>query len=197
MPKPTTLETCRKFLFDNPKKKLSTQMSARLLRIRSAFVHWSEFPMKGEVQIRNFLMEEHDISQSQAYDDLGIIKNLLGNVKNASKQWHLYTFIEMAKETYEIAKNKNDARAMAMVMGNYGKYTQLHIPDNEQIPWHEIIPQLIEPTEDPTVVGLIRDPNSRKKAKKLLEKYSNEISSTIKVVHVEDIEFIDVEDEEN
>ena len=195
MPKPTTLETCSKYLFENPKKELAPQMSARLKRIRGAYVHWSEFPMKGEIQIRNFLMDEYDIGQSQAYDDINIIKMLLGNVKNASKQWHLYTFIEMAKETYQIAKEKLDARAMAMVLGNYGKYTQLHIPDQEQIPWHEIIPQLIEPTEDPTVIGLVREPNARKNKIKLLEKYSNEISSNIKTVHVEDIEFIDVTDE--
>lgn len=194
MPKPTTLEICRRYLFENPEKPLAPQMDARLKRIRGAFVHWSEFPMKGEIEIRNFLMDEYEIGMSQAYEDLTIIKMLLGNVKNAAKQWHLYTFIEMTKEAYQIAKTKQDSRGMAMLIGNYGKYTQLHIPDQEQIPWHEIIPQEIEPTEDPTVVGLERIPNAREKAKLLLEKYSNEISSSIKTVHIEDIEFIDVED---
>ncbi|MFK5856592.1 MAG: hypothetical protein QM503_10705 [Bacteroidota bacterium] len=195
MPKANTLEICRKYLFENPKEKLSPQLDLRLKRIRGGFVYWTEFPMKMDFEIRDFLMEIYDVEKSQAYDDLTIIKMLLGNVKNASKQWHLYTFLEMAKETYQIAKDKLDPRAMAMVMGNYGKYTQLHIPDKEQIPWHEIIPQLIEPTEDPTVVGLVRDPDARKKAKKLLEKYSNEISDKIQTVHIEDIEFIDVSDD--
>jgi len=193
MSKANTLEICRKYLFENPETPIAPQLAERLKRIRGAFVHWTEFPMKTEVEIRNYLMDEYDLGISRAYDDLSIIKMLLGNVQNASKQWHLYTFIEMAKETYRIAKDKQDARAMAMVLGHYGKNTQLHIPDQEQIPWHEIIPQLIEPTEDPTVVGLEPDPKVREKAKKLLEKYSNEISSTIKVVHVEDVEFIDVE----
>jgi len=196
MPKPTTLEICRKYLFENPGKEdkvISPQMRSRLIRIRAAFVHWTEFPMKGEIEIRNLIMDEFGVSLARAYDDLVIIKMLLGNVQNAGKQWHLYSFIEMTKDAYQIAKDKQDARAMAMLIGNYGKYTQLHIPDQEQIPWHEIIPQLIEPTEDPTVVGLQPDPGVREKAKKLLEKYSGEISSTIKVVHVEDVDFIDVQ----
>lgn len=197
MAKPQTLEICRKYLFDNPKEKLSPQLSQRLTRIRSGFTHWNEFPMYGESHIRDFLIDEFDIAKTQAYDDINIIKMLLGNVVNASKQWHLHTFLEMAKETYEMSKDKKDTRAMAMVIGQYGRYTQLHIPDQERIPWGDLIPKIIEPTEDPTVIGLVRDPNAREKAAKLMEKYADDITSNIKAPNAEDVDFVEIKDDES
>lgn len=186
MPKRQTLELCRQYLFENPTKELAPQMKLRLQRIRSAYTHWTEFPMKSELQIRNFLIDNCDIKKSQAYDDIEIIKSLLGNIKSASKDWHRFRFNAMIEESYEIAKAQQDPKALSMIIREYGKNNQLHIPDSQAIPWSEIIPQFIEPTEDPTVIGLKRDPNLRIRISELMKKYSNDIAEDVTAVLIED-----------
>lgn len=186
MPKRETLELCRQYLFENPTIELSTQMKNRLTRIRSAYTLWMEFPMKSELQIRNFLVDNFDVKKVQSYDDIVIIKALLGNVKNASKDWHRFRFNAMIEESYEIAKAQQDPKALSMIIREYGKNNQLHIPDSLAIPWSEIIPQYIEPTEDPTVIGLKRDPNLRVKISDLMKKYSSDIAEDVTAVFIED-----------
>jgi len=181
------LEICRKYLFDNPKEPLTKQLSDRLLRIRSAYVHWSEFPMKGEIEIRNFIIDNNEIDVSTAYRDIEIIKALLGNIKSASKDWHRFRFNAMIDQSYEIAIAKQDPRALAMIIREYAKNNLLHIPDSQNIPWDQIIPQLIQPTEDPTVIGLKRDPNVRQRAKELLDKYTSDIAENTIAVYLEDV----------
>lgn len=183
------LEICRKNLFENPGKPLPERTQERLIRIRKAYTHWSEFPMKSEVQIRDFLVSE-GIQRSMAYYDLEIIKVLLGNVKNAGKEWHRYRLISMVEEAYEIAQEKKDAKAMALIIDKYGKYTQLNIPDHEQIPYDQIVNQPFEPTSDPTSLGLLPDPDIDAKTKKMKEKYAEEIDA-----NVQDVEFVEIIDD--
>ncbi len=193
MSKTDTLEICRKYLFDNPKEKLPLQINERLIRIRAAFVHWTEFPMKGDIEIRDFIMDEYDLSKSQAYDDLGIIKVLLGNVKNAGKEWQRYTVIEMIKLAFDMAKTKQDSKAMILAADKLGKYTQLHLPDVDPIPYDDIVPQPFEPTSDPSAVGLKPVNNLKERIQALREKYSADIDE-----NVTDVEFVEInpEDEE-
>lgn len=182
-----SLEMYRKFLFENPtKEKIPAQYKERLFRIRKAFSHWCEFPMKSEVEIRDFLVSD-GINRSQAYNDLIIIKALLGNVKNAGKEWHRYRLITMLEEAYHLAIEKQDPKAIAIIADKLGKYTQLHIPDHEQIPWEEIKPQPFEPTSDPSSLGINPDPDIDNKIKKMKEKYMDDIDN-----NVQDVDFIEI-----
>jgi len=184
--KTETLELFRQYLFENSNNQIPGQSVERLTRIRAAFTHWCEFPMKTEKEIVDFIISQ-GISKSMAYYDLELIKVLLGNVKNASKEWHRYRLIVMAEESYKTAKDKKDAKAMAMVMDKYGKYTQLHIPDHQAIPYDEIVNQPFEPTEDPSPLGLKPDPDIETKIRKMKEKYADEIDKNI-----EDVEFTEI-----
>jgi len=179
MPKPDTLEICRKYLFENSTKDLAPQMNDRLLRIRSAYSHWVEFPMKSDNEIRLFIQDNYSIAKSSAYEDLSILKILLGSIKNASKEWHRYTVIEMIKEAYDLAKDKQDPKAMILAVDKLGKYTQLHLPDIDPIPYEDIVPQPFEPSSDPAVVGLKPVADLAAKIKKLKEKYADEIDSNV------------------
>ena len=179
MPKPDTLEICRKYLFENPTEELSPLMNDRLLRIRSAYAHWVEFPMKSDNEIRLFIQDNSDVCKASAYSDLNILKILLGSIKNASKEWHRYTVIEMIKEAYDLAKDKQDPKAMILAIDKLGKYTQLHLPDIDPIPYEDIVPQPFEPSSNPAVVGLKPIDNLAAKIKKLKEKYATEIDSNI------------------
>ena len=192
MSNPHTLEVCRKYLFENPTDKLSPQTQAKLLRVRSAYSHWYEFPMKSEIELRNFLMDNHDVSRYVAWGDLTVVKVLLGNIVAVSKEWHRFTVIEMVKEAYELAKALQDPKAMILAADKLGKYTQLHLPDVDPIPYEDIVPQAFEPTSDPQAVGLKPIPDLQKRIKDLKDKYSADIDS-----NVVDIEFVEIPKQED
>jgi len=175
------LEICRQNLFENPTEKLPESTHNRLIRIRAAYTHWNEFPMKSELEIKDFLLS-FGVKKSMAYYDLEIIKVLLGSVKNAGKEWHRYRVISMIEEAYQLAKEKQDPKAMGLIIDKYGKYTQLNIPDHEQIPYEDIVPQPFEPTSDPSVVGIKPVPDIRERIKKLKEKYYQDIDENIREV---------------
>lgn len=186
MAKNDILEICRKHLFENPSNKLPERTMERLVRIRKAYTHWCEFPMKSEVEIRDFLVSE-GINRSMAYYDLEIIKVLLGNVKNAGKEWHRYRLIAMVEESYAMARDKLDVKAMALLIDKYGKYTQQHIPDHEQLPFDQVRNQPFEPTTDPTSLGILPDPEIDSKMKKMKENYAEDIDNNI-----QDVEFVEI-----
>jgi hypothetical protein len=56
------------------------------------------------------------------------------------------------------------------------------------MPWDEIIPVPIEPTNDPTVLGVKPLENRDEEVKRLIDKYRGEIE-------IEDIEYQDLNDE--
>jgi hypothetical protein len=103
------------------------------------------------------------------------VEILLGNIKNPEKAWMRYRVNSMLETAFKKAEDLKDPKAMAFVADKLGKYNQLDKPDAEPIPFDEIIPQPFEPTDDPTPLGLKKDPNIREKKKKMLEKYLHEI----------------------
>jgi hypothetical protein len=78
---------------------------------------------------------------------------------------------------------------MALAADKMGKYNMLDKPDAEPLPFDEIVPQSFDPTDDPTPLGLKKDPQIREKRKRMLEKYASEIE-------IEDVPFEELNDDE-
>lgn len=191
MPRPTTLEICRKHLYDQ-EDNIPVSYQERIKRLRVGYTFWYEFPTKREPDIRDHLMNEFGIVKSTAYEDIQIIKVLLGDIKNPGKEWIRYRVNTMLEEAYSVAEKKKDAAGMALAADKLGKYNMLDKPDAEPLPFDEIVPQPFEPTDDPTSLGLKKDPNIREKKNKMLEKYHAEIE----IVDVPYEEMIKSDDEE-
>lgn len=191
MPRSTTLEICRKHLYHN-EDEIPVTYQERIKRIRVGYTFWYEFPTKKEPDIRDHLMNEFGIVKSTAYEDIQIIKILLGDIKNPGKEWIRYRVNSMLEEAYSIAEKKKDAAGMALAADKLGKYNMLDKPDAEPLPFDEIVPQPFEPTDDPTPLGLKKDPKIREKKNKMLEKYHAEIE----IVDVPYEEIIKSDDEE-
>jgi len=135
----------------------------------------NEFPSKKDREIIQHLQNQFGIERSAAYEDLRLIKDLLGSINRQSKDWHRFKFNNMIQKAYEMAELKNDPDSMVKASNTYGKYNQLDKEDAERIPWEEIIPQLYEPTDDPTVLGIKRVPNIREKIAAMKNKYMGDI----------------------
>lgn len=174
MPRPSTLEICRQHLYSDI-DLVPVAYQERIKRLRVAYTFWYEFPTKTEADIRDHLMNEFDVAKSTAYEDIQVVKALLGDIKNPAKEWVRFQVNAMFDEAYAMAKLQQDPKAMTMAGDKKAKYNMLDKPDAEPLPFDEIVPQPFEPTDDPTVLGLKKDPQIREKKKKMLEKYMGEI----------------------
>ena len=174
MGRSTTLEVCRKHLYSEP-DNIPAGYKEKILRLRVGYSYWYEFPTKGEPEIRDHLMNEFKCAKSTAYEDLQIIKILLGDVKNPGKDWIRFQVNAMLDAAYKLAETQKDPKAMAIAAAHKGKYNMLHIIDSEVLPFDKIAVQQFEPTDDPSSLGLKRDPDIREKKRKMLEKYNSDI----------------------
>ena len=163
-------------------------MISRLVRIRSAYTVWNQFPMKKEKEIRDLLVSQNNIDRSTAYEDIQIIKQLLGDFNAASKAWHRFKFNAMIEKSYSMAEKKQNPLAMAMAADKYGKYNQLDKEESERLPWDEIAIQPFEITSDPSTIGIKAIPNIKERIAKLKEKYFADIQD----INYEDVTTEDI-----
>jgi len=153
------------------------RQQVRLKRLRDIHAYWLNFPDKHDLDIVVKLSREYGVSQSQAYQDVRIVKLILGNMSKASKDFHRYRFIQMIEETFEMAKKNKDAKAMASATAAYGKYTMLDKEDLVDKGYDRIQIQPFIPTDDPASVGLKPIPDLRRRVAQLLKKYSTDIET--------------------
>ena len=178
MPRPDTLEICRVHLFDEKeelqKQSLPDATIERIIRIRAAYMFWLAHPRNADAEIRDFLLN-FGVNKSAAYEDIQIIKILLGNATETSKAFHRFKFNSMILNAYEVAEKKHDTRSMVSSSAQYARYNQLDKEDAYKIPWNEIVPQPFEPTSDPSVIGIKPIANIQEKIRALKEKYFKDI----------------------
>lgn len=157
----------------------------QLKRYRAAFHLSLETPFIADIKLRDFLVKEFKISESQAYRDIGNIRILLGNVRNAGKEWIRYLVNETLKGAITDAKKKKYLKERIAAAGLLGKYNRLDKEDALEIPWDEIIPISIEPTSDPTVLKIKPLANKEEEIRKMYEKYKDDIE--LEYVEYEDL----------
>lgn len=158
-----------------------------ILRFRFCFSRLLEKPSLQDKKLRDDLMNEYNISESQAYRDIADIKIFLPNIRAAGKEWIRYVVNEELKEAIQDAKDSDMLRERIEAIKALAKYNKLDQDDGEELPWDKIIPIPIEPTTDPTVLGIQPIKNLDNEIKKLIDKYKGEIE-------IEDIEYQDIDD---
>lgn len=192
MAKPEIYDICVKHLYDDKNKltHLAPQQIDKLLRIRSAYTMMLEFPSKKDREIILHLQTNFGIDRTAAYDDLRVIKELLGSINKQSKDWHRFKFNNMIEKAYNLAELKQNSDAMTKAANTYGKYNQLDKEDVQTVPWDKIIPQLFEPTSDPSVLGIKPMPKFRETIAALKKKYLQDAED----VTYEEIDLKNLED---
>ncbi|MDR0685960.1 MAG: hypothetical protein LBF79_00655 [Dysgonamonadaceae bacterium] len=185
------MEKCRIHLFDDTdsmrEQSLPDTLIARIVRLRSAYTLWLNSPSKKDVEIRDHIMAVGKVNQSIAYEDIKLIKILLGEMTETSSAFHRFKFNNMIMSAYHLAEKRKDTRSMVAASAQYAKYNKLDKEEPQKIPWDEIIPQQFEPVSDPSVIGIKPVANIQQRIAELKKKYSNEI---------EDIQFESVDFDE-
>lgn len=181
MAKKETYDLCIAHLYDDVSKlqHLAPQQLERLKRIRSAYTIMLDFPNKKDRDIILHLEKMFSIERSTAYEDLRIIKDLLGSINRQTKNWHLFKFNNMIMKAYERAEAKDNEDGMTKAADKYAKYNQLDKEEAQRMPWDEIKPQLFEPTSDPSVLGIKPLPNYRETIAALKKKYLHDVAEDI------------------
>lgn len=159
----------------------------RLLRLRALYTFWLNFPMKTTREMVQQDMTMHpDIKQREAYDDIKLIKILIGNLEAESKEWHRHVFNRRTDEVFRQAMRDHDNRAAEKANADYAKYNRVGEIDPQPFDYDDIIPHQIEPTDDPTVIGIAPIKDLRGSIRKLKKKLGADI---------QDAEFIELNDD--
>lgn len=159
----------------------------RLLRLRSLYTFWQNFPGKTTREMVQQDMAMHpDIKQREAYDDIKLIKILLGNLEAESKEWHRYVFNRRTEEVYRQALRDHDNRAAEKANADYAKYNRVGELDPQPFDYDDLVPHQIEPTDDPTVIGIAPIKDLRGQIRRLKRKLGADI---------QDADFIELNDD--
>lgn len=169
----TKFDKLQKSLFEDGVRLTEKDAEIRR-RYQTVFVVWLENPTWSDKDIVKFMRQNLGTGKSQSYEDLQKIKLMLGNVRNAAKEWQRYRVVEMCMESYKMAKHRGDIKAMVMAADKLGKYTKLDKDELEVPPWDKMIPPQFEPTSDVSVLGITRTPEFKKRVEKLKRKYMGE-----------------------
>lgn len=186
---PSIYETAIEHLFTDEDKMNSSGLPAatvkHILRLRAAYNMWLRFPSKRDREVVSFIMEQGHVGQSAAYEDLRVLKLLLGELQRTSKDFHRYKVLRMLDAAYEKAKEAGNTRDMVAAADKMGKYTQLDKEDQRDRGYDKIIPQVFVFTDDPTVIGLQRMPGFREKIRKAKEQYWLEDTELVEAEEVD------------
>ena len=192
MSMPANIDEYQLSLFESAdemaRKRLPQEMIDRLLRLRSLYTFWLNFPDKGTREMVNQEKVMYpQLKERQCYDDIKLLKILIGNLEQESKEWHRHVFNARTERIYKEAMRAHDYRSAEKANADYAKYNKLDKDEIEQHDFSEIVPPVIEPTDDPTVIGLKPVKDLRGKIQKLKKKLGADII---------DADFIELKDEE-
>ena len=191
MPLPVNIEQYQLNLFSSidemKESNLPQQTIERLLRLRELYTVWRNYPAMSTKEMVERDQKSHGVNQRQAYDDIKLIKILMGNLEQESRDWQRLVFNRRCDEIYNAAKRAGDFKSEEKANEDYAKYNRLNEPDDLRIDPSSIVPLVIEPSSDPTVIGINPPKDWRKKMEHYKQKWRTEATDT---------DFVEVKDDE-
>ena len=177
MPLPAIIDVASHDLF-TPEAELRTKyveaQVAHVLRLREMYNWYLSNPDAHDRQFIDECRSRYQLSKSQSYEDLALIKRLLPALSTASRDFHRWKANEMLLETYRMAKARKDTKTMEKAASSYAKYNRVDLEDEQAVPYDDIVVQPFTATTDPTVLGLVPIPNLQKRIDALLKERSGE-----------------------
>ena len=172
---------------DELRKSLPAASVERVLRLRELYNWVISNPDCKDKEFVDVAIGRFGISKTLAYDDLKIIKSVLPNITQASRDYHRWKYNEMILETYQMAKKRKDTQTMERAATSYAKFNNVNVEDEQSVPYDMIVVQPFTATDDPTVLGIKPIPNIEKVISDMIEKYRAES------LDIDDIEYEDAD----
>lgn len=198
---PDIMDVVRQDLYTSKEEMLSKYAAPQVehvLRLREMVTWVIANPDAKDRQFVDEIKQRYGISHVTAYADLKIIKSVLPNLAESSREYHRWRYNEMILETYQMAKKRKDTKTMEKAASSYAKYNRIDVEDEMAVPYHMIVVQPFFPTTDPRVVGINPVPNIDERIRKLTKELGESHPDTLNVEYEDaDLKFEEIfEDEE-
>lgn len=146
----------------------------RVERLRELSSYLRSYPSTSPKELVSRCMQLFHVGKSQAYDDIHLLKILIGNLEATTKEFARWRVNQMIEEDRQAARRDGDWRAVASMQKNYILNNQTDKPDTPDMAFDRIVPLQIEPTDDPSVLGIKAPKNLRARRDKLIKQYSKD-----------------------
>lgn len=146
----------------------------RVERLRELSAYWRSYPQTSPKELVSRCMQLFKVGKSQAYDDIHILKILIGNLEATTKEFARWRVNQMIEEDRTAARRDGDWRAVASMQKNYILNNQTDKEDTPDRAFERIIPLELVPTDDPSVLGIKAPKNLRQLRDKLIKRYSRD-----------------------
>lgn len=146
----------------------------RVERLRELSSYWRSYPSTSPKELVSRCMQLFHVGKSQAYDDIHLLKILIGNLEATTKEFARWRVNQMIEEDRQAARRDGDWRAVASMQKNYILNNQTDKPDTPDMAFDKIVPLQMEPTDDPSVLGIKAPKNLRARRDKLIKQFSKD-----------------------
>lgn len=146
----------------------------RVERLRELSSYWRSYPSTSPKELVSRCMQLFNVGKSQAYDDIHLLKILIGNLDATTKEFARWRVNQMIEEDRQAARRDGDWRAVASMQKNYILNNQTDKPDTPDMAFDKIVPLQLEPTDDPSVLGIKAPKNLRARRDKLIKQFSKD-----------------------
>lgn len=146
----------------------------RVERLRELSAYWRSYPSTSAKELVTRCEQMFRVGKSQAYDDIHILKILIGNLEATTKEFARWRVNQMIEEDRLAARRDGDWRAVASMQKNYILNNQTDKEDTPDKAFERIVPLVLEPTDDPSVLGIKAPKNLRQLRDKLIRRYTRD-----------------------
>lgn len=154
-------------------QRIAQTVIERIHRLRGLYAYWLQFPQKFDQDIVQYDMAMFKVGKSQAYDDLHLVRLILGNLQQASKDFMRWKINQDLEQDLKAARRAGDHRSVAAIEKNRILNNRTDKEDELELEFDKIIPQQFVPVDDPTVLGIKKLPDLRNRIRMLVKKYSD------------------------
>lgn len=154
-------------------RRIAQTVIERIHRLRGLYAYWLQFPQKFDQDIVQYDMAMFKVGKSQAYDDLHLVRLILGNLQQASKDFIRWKINQDLEQDLKAARRAGDHRSVAAIEKNRILNNRTDKDDELELEFDKIIPQQFVPVDDPTVLGIKKLPDLRNRIRELVKKYSD------------------------
>ena len=146
----------------------------RVERLRELSAYWRSYPQTSPKELVSRCMQLFKVEKSQAYDDIHILKILIGNLEATTKEFARWRVNQMIEEDRTAARRDGDWRAVASMQKNYILNNQTDKPDTPDMAFDRIVPAEMIPSDDPRDAGINMSKDYRKLRDKLIKRYMHD-----------------------
>ena len=173
------------------KEQLPQAFIERLERLRGIYTYWLQFPNKQTQEIVKYDLDMFLIGKTQAYEDIQLVKVLIGDLQSTTKDFWRWRINTMILEDHEQALKDKDWRSVASMQKNLILNNKTNKEDPLELDFEKIVPQQFEMTDDIAIVIPGKHKTSRKKIEDMLKKYGRKDE-----MQIEDADFEEVNNDD-